>query len=263
MKRPAFQFYPGDWQRDAALRACSVGARGLWMEMICIMHQAQPYGHLVLNGTPIGAETLARMVGSTPRETVKWLAELEQNGVYNREDDAIVSRRMIRDEEIRKSRADGGKLGGNPALKDNHKVANKDNHQSNLQPTPSSSTSSSTSSSPLTSPKGEVSSASPPPCPHEQIIEIYERVLPELPGVAKWTPTRKGYLQARWREDKRHQSLEYWERFFNYVKESDFLCGRAKPKPGERPFRADLEWLITQGNFVKVLERKYENRGRE
>jgi len=101
--------------------------------------------------------------------------------------------------------------------------------------------------------------AKPPvsPCPHEQIIELYHRVLPELPQVAKWTPTRKGYLQARWREDKRHQSIEYWERFFTFVHESDFLCGRAKPKPGDRPFLADLEWLITQGNFVKIIERKY------
>ncbi len=98
---------------------------------------------------------------------------------------------------------------------------------------------------------------SPPDCPHDQIIDLYHRVLPELPQVAKWTPTRKGYLQARWREDKRHQSLEYWERFFTFVKESDFLCGRAKPIPGKKPFLADLEWIVTQGNFVKILERRY------
>jgi hypothetical protein len=45
-KRPAFQFYPGDWLRDMALRSCSMEARGLWIEMLCLMHDAVPYGHL-------------------------------------------------------------------------------------------------------------------------------------------------------------------------------------------------------------------------
>lgn len=139
MKRPAFQFYPGDWQRDAALRSCSVGARGLWIEMICVMHQADPYGHLVVNERGIEPDTLARMVGASKREVGGWLLELEDAGVFSREQNVIVSRRMVRDESVRKARAEGGKLGGNPALKDNHKVGEKVNHPPNLQPTPSSS----------------------------------------------------------------------------------------------------------------------------
>jgi hypothetical protein len=137
--RPAFQFYPGDWQRDAALRSCSVGARGLWIEMICIMHQAEPYGHLVVNGRGIEAETLARMVGASKREVGGWLVELERAGVFSQDDGTIVSRRMVRDEAIRKVRAEGGKLGGNPALKVKPKVGRKVNHTPNLPPTPSSS----------------------------------------------------------------------------------------------------------------------------
>ena len=46
MKRPSFQFYPSDWLRDTALRSCSMGARGLWMDMICYMHEGNPYGYL-------------------------------------------------------------------------------------------------------------------------------------------------------------------------------------------------------------------------
>lgn len=150
MKRPAFQFYPGDWQRDAALRSCSVGARGLWIEMLCVMHQADPYGHLVVNQQGIKPETLARMVGASKRDTLTWLAELEVTGVFSREGDVIVSRRMVRDEALRKVRAEGGKLGGNPALKDKSKVIGKVNLLPNLQPTPSSSVLQSSSSTPLT-----------------------------------------------------------------------------------------------------------------
>ena len=103
-----------------------------------------------------------------------------------------------------------------------------------------------------------------PPCPHEQIIELYHRILPTAPRVVSWTPTRKGYLQARWRESRNRQLLAWWEQFFKDVAESDFLCGRARPQPGQKPFHADLEWIITQGNFVKILEKKYSNsRGQE
>lgn len=105
--------------------------------MICIMHQAEPYGHLVVNGLAIAPDTLARMVGASKREALNWLAELETAGVFNRDGETIVSRRMVRDEALRKVRAEGGKLGGNPALKDSRKVTNKVNHTPNLQPTPS------------------------------------------------------------------------------------------------------------------------------
>lgn len=132
--KPWMQFYPGDWQRDAALRSCSVGARGLWIEMICLMHQAEPYGHLVINGKPIAVEALARMVGCTPAECRKWLAELTDSGVLSREGDVIFSRRMVKDARNRKVRADGGKLGGNPALMDKGKVNHMDNHKVNHPP---------------------------------------------------------------------------------------------------------------------------------
>lgn len=132
--KPWMQFYPGDWQRDAALRSCSVGARGLWIEMICLMHQAEPYGHLVINGKPIAVEALARMVGCTPAECRKWLAELTDAGVLSRDGDVIFSRRMVKDERNRKVRADGGKLGGNPALMDKGKVNHMDNHKVNHPP---------------------------------------------------------------------------------------------------------------------------------
>lgn len=101
-KRPSFQFYPGDWLRDAALRMCSSAARGLWIDMISFMHQAQPYGHLTFNGRPVDAVQLGKMVGETPKDVARWLEELRAAGVYSTDDNgAIYSRKMVRDELAR------------------------------------------------------------------------------------------------------------------------------------------------------------------
>jgi len=117
MKRPSFQFYPGDWLNDAALRMVSVGARGLWIEMLCYMHQGSPYGHLKVNSKVITEIQLARMVGGELGEVKNWLHELADAGVYAVADDgAMLSRRMVKDEELREVRAAGGKEGGNPKL---------------------------------------------------------------------------------------------------------------------------------------------------
>jgi hypothetical protein len=143
MKRPSFQFYPGDWLNHAALRMCSIAARGLWIEMICLMHQGSPYGFLKVNHRAILPENLARIAGITIEEVHALLGELEGAGVFSRDaDGCIFSPRMVRDEEVRAKRAAGGHLGGNPALvKRDGKVAGK----VNLVPTPSSSSSSSSS----------------------------------------------------------------------------------------------------------------------
>jgi hypothetical protein len=46
MKRPAFQFYTKDWQTNPKLRRCSPGARGVWMDVLCLLHQSEEYGVL-------------------------------------------------------------------------------------------------------------------------------------------------------------------------------------------------------------------------
>lgn len=118
MSAPWLKFYPSDWRADPALRMCSVGARGLWMEMLCIMHEAQPYGSLRVNSRPVSDRQLASLAGSSIDEIAGLLAELEAAGVFSRDDDGvIVSRRMQRDYEKAEADKANGKRGGNPRLK--------------------------------------------------------------------------------------------------------------------------------------------------
>lgn len=98
MSAPWMKFYPRDWRGDQALRAVSVGARGLWIECLCIMHEAKPYGHLVLNGEPVEGGSLARMTGIPVDEVSALLAELRQAGVLSVTSKGVVfSRRMTKD----------------------------------------------------------------------------------------------------------------------------------------------------------------------
>jgi len=51
--------------------------------------------------------------------------------------------------------------------------------------------------------------------------------------------------------------LTNWENYFDYVSQSNFLMGKVPPINGGRSFRATLEWLTKQANYVKVLEGNY------
>lgn len=118
MKRPSFQFYPADWRKDTALQFCSLAARGLWVEMMCIAHECEPYGYLMVNGKPMTTAQIGRLVGISGKECSKLLDELFDAGVPSKTaDGAIFSRRMVRDEETREKRAAGGKSGAEHGAK--------------------------------------------------------------------------------------------------------------------------------------------------
>ncbi len=102
-KLPAMQFYPGDWLRDVDLRTCSLAARGLWLDMLCLMWQAPRRGYLQQSsGNAITTEMLARAVGTGTDDVAGLLQELESAGVFSHgEHGMIYSRRMVREETER------------------------------------------------------------------------------------------------------------------------------------------------------------------
>ena len=100
----------------------------------------------------------------------------------------------------------------------------------------------------------------PPDCPHQQIIALYHEILPTCQGIREWTPARAQHLRARWNEDPKRQTLDYWKRFFEYVAQSDFLTGKAGAGHGRsQPFRASLDWIVKSENFAKIREGRYHH----
>ena len=92
------KFWWRDHQGDAALWACSLAARGYWMELLCVAHEATPIGHVLLNGRAPTYRQKAAIAGCTEKEAQRLEVELEEAGVFSRTDDGtIYSRRMVKD----------------------------------------------------------------------------------------------------------------------------------------------------------------------
>jgi hypothetical protein len=127
------KFYPQDWRADERLRNCSLAARGLWMEMLALMHRSERYGYLLINGKAPTDRQLAVQSGASIDELADLLTELESEGVFSRDRvGTIYSRRMIRDEKRAKTARQNGKHGGNPKLCNERENPASDNHQLNL-----------------------------------------------------------------------------------------------------------------------------------
>lgn len=133
-KLPAMQFYTGDWRKDPGVQALNYEDRGIWFEMLCLMWESDERGKLMLNGRKIPEEGLARLLGLDNQKLNQTLTTLLTYGVASVEPDTgvIYSRRMVRDEEIRKIRQESGKKGGNPRL-----VNQKPNQAAKQKSTPS------------------------------------------------------------------------------------------------------------------------------
>ena len=113
-KQPSFQFYPGDWLKDAALCGVSHAARGVWIDVICIMFECEERGVLSSNGLVWSLDKTAQALRGDTAGALQALSELTEAGVLRRRtaDEAYYSARVLRDEQIRKARAKAGKAGG-------------------------------------------------------------------------------------------------------------------------------------------------------
>jgi hypothetical protein len=108
--QPFFPLYTGDWKKDPKLSLCSPATRGIWIDLLCSMHDARISQ---ITGTP---EQLARLCRCDSGSMHSAIRELQSTGAafISARDDAytIVCRRMKRAEELSKARAKSGSEGG-------------------------------------------------------------------------------------------------------------------------------------------------------
>jgi len=103
--KPAFQFYPGDWLKDSSLGMCEPATRGIWIDLLCAMHES-PSGYRI-EGT---AAALARVCRCSPDEMAQAIDELDRNGVADVEVEGeryrLASRRLARKSQERAATAE-------------------------------------------------------------------------------------------------------------------------------------------------------------
>ena len=292
--RPSFQFYPKDWRTDANLRRCTPAARGVWLDVICVLHDSDEYG---LVRYPL--RELAGAAGASLAHVRELVDKSVLRGIdkgectpcvyvpkHGRAEGAPVtlvpaqpgpvwySKRMVKDEYVRTGRGAGSRFG------------EPQSDEPNDAPKPPfgdgpSSSSSSSSSTPVI-PIGHEGGSSPspagdgllppadggpaiPPCDHQAVLELWRRHMPTNPQPSKWTEVRRKHLQARWRElfadgkaKTRDDALAWFSKFFRYLAQSRFLTGRVAPRdPNRPPFFAELPWVLLPENFVQCIEGKY------
>lgn len=155
-KLPALQFYPGDWKKDPGISMLDITSRGIWFELLLLMHESSDRGLLLINGAPPTPNQVARSIRCSLKQYHRALTEILRLGIAEMIPissrnlpetfpiSVLASRRMIRDEKTRKLRKDAGSLGGNPILVNQHVNLPVNTHL-NQNPTPSSSSSVSTS----------------------------------------------------------------------------------------------------------------------
>lgn len=208
-KLPSIQFYPADWRKDPGVQSLSFHDKGVWLEILCLMHESEQRGKLLLNGNPMPDDALARLLGLDKQNLAKTLRTLLDFGVASRcpESGALINRRMVRDEALRKIRQEAGKLGGNPALL---------KQNPNQNPTTGDKQRATPSSSPSTSEEDKrkkQTKAKPPPDPRSQhpAIQAYRqasnrypekdlyddiiRTLGDTPDSSKLTECRKEWVK--------------------------------------------------------------------
>lgn len=301
-KRPASQYYWGDWWKDKGLHSCSLTARGLWHEMNCLMHEGEPYGHLTLNGRPMTIAQLANQCRITPPQCTKLVRELEDAGVFSRsQEGAVFSRRMVRDEAIRNARAAGGKAGAEHGIK-GAEAGSKGGRPKQIkgasetplpgfEKPPPSSSSSSASSPPteveepaiaglppaepptLTLLGDEVDPPGIPPCPHRRIIALFAQKVPELPKprVELWEGSQGAEnLRARWKwlmTAKREDGARY----ASTVEEGLEWFGNFFDRVATSDFLTgrngkwsdcSLQWLMQRQKFNNVIDNHYQGNDR-
>jgi hypothetical protein len=119
---PSFQFYPGDWLKDANLRRCTPATRGVWIDMLCLMFQCDERGVFATAGEPWTDEEIARALPGNRMENLSAILELLKNRVVHISDKgAFFSKRMVKDEEARRQwreRQQRHRVSGEPVSRD-------------------------------------------------------------------------------------------------------------------------------------------------
>lgn len=128
---PYLPLFVQDFLTDEKLIECSASANGVYIRLLCLMHKSDPYGKILLkqnksNGIGKIEAAANKLAKAMPYDllTIKnGLEELLEEKVVIFEQNYLVQKRMVRDNEISLMRSESGKLGAEIKRKNNKNFA--------------------------------------------------------------------------------------------------------------------------------------------
>jgi len=111
-------------------------------------------------------------------------------------------------------------------------------------------------------------SAGLPTCPHQEILNLYKKHLPQLAQPRVWDGVRQTNLRQRWLQaakpsifspqgySSQTEGLAWWDSFFAYIANDTKLAQGFETK--DRTWRPDLVWIVNATNFAKIIDGKYQ-----
>lgn len=98
MSKGALKFDVQKWRDSADVRSCAPLARAVWLEMLCVMAEAEPFGFFLIDGKKVGPGRFAQVANMTVEDVQSGIAQLEKAGVFSRDGEGrIYCRKMARD----------------------------------------------------------------------------------------------------------------------------------------------------------------------
>lgn len=245
MADPFMKFYTSDWRSDPRLKMCSPAARGMWIEMICLMHEATPYGHLLVHGQTPNEAQLASLTGISTAELPHLVAELERLGVFSRTREGVIySRKLVRMASKAAIARKNGKKGGNPSL--GNQMGNKpsDNHQDKGGHKPQ---------------KPEAifqkeESAKALLSDLQLAVDLFNATAKDAgwPQCQRLSKPREAALKARLAECG---GVDGWRAALAKARASPHCCGQ-----NDRGWTASFDFLTQASSFTKLMEGNYDPR---
>jgi len=244
-KLPAFLFFPNDWARDMEEHPLEI--EGAWIRICCKLWWGDKRGSVTK-----ALQQWARILREPLEKTIYILQYLQSENIGNIKPDlqklsenpdcnvsvTVESRRMVNDEKVREQTRLRVK-----------RHREKDVCNDSVTPMKHS-----------LSVSSSLLGTNVPNCPQKEIVDLWHVTLPKLPKIKIWDDTRQSNLRARWKEDETRQTIEWWQRFFEYFKMCPFLMGDVPPSNGRKQFYATLDWVVKRANFIKIIEGRYEEK---
>ena len=216
--------------------------------------------HYYLHEQPIRQREIARQIGMREHEQ-EVLSVLEEFFVSTEE--GYTNPRADREIEAYRSKVEQATRAGKASAERRSNARSTD-----VQPTNNQEPLTNNQEPFIKESKDSLSGTSFPPCPHQEILNLWKKNLPHLAQPRSWEGNRVAMLKARWIQAAKPspyseegyatvaEGLEWWDSFFAYLAKHTNLAKGFESNG--RVWRPDLPWVLNATNFQKIVDGKYD-----